>query len=392
MKTINIGKIVVTRDSEGYYNWEHIYNDKVFPINLSYKEFVESLESLEFDDAFYYNNSKDFYIKVSKTVKTKNGIVKKNGSVVFKNFEDLKNDELFEDLKPRIYPLLKKRAMAATRKLLVSGAKKILIGASAIGIIFGCTKLYQTGIFTDNTDSKTDNSSNIDSITMSYSDDSSTADNSLVRNDSYKEIKDKFYYYGAYYNLNQFLIDDLYTQHKEKFVESTNLDYDIMTFIYDYYTENLYGQLVVTPNTINNDEQCLTILKYAQLKGVTDEEVLYTMLAVHDLETGWGKSELCVKDNNFGGNTFGDDFQTYPSYEVGAYDYVNDFVRIYKDTYTGINSIEYDMNPVYCTENVENVDTPWYAIVGDIKERLKKVNALEHYLDQLNEKVKVKTR
>lgn len=77
MKNVNIGKIVVTKDSEGFYNWEHIYNDKVFPINLSYDEFVESLQSLNFDDAFFLAILQTFVLKYLELLKLKTVQLKK---------------------------------------------------------------------------------------------------------------------------------------------------------------------------------------------------------------------------------------------------------------------------------------------------------------------------
>lgn len=405
MRIKDIGKIVVTKDNEGNYYYEHIYNNKRIPLELSYNDFVESLETMNFDDAFYFSNSKNFCVKVSKINNTKYGETKNCGSIVFRDFDNIKNDELIKDLKPKIYPLLKKRAMAATKKLVLSGVKRIMVAAGAVGIIVVCTKVYKSGLFTDSSDSKNNSSMSSSSmmmdetgknntVSLSYGDSSliepEKSGTPVVRDDTYKDIKEKFNYYCKYYNFSESLINQLYEEHKQEFLNSKDLDSDIMSFIYEYYTEYLYDQLPVTQNTVDNEEQSLTILKYAKMKGVSDEEVLYTMLAVHDFETGWGKSILCKNDNNFGGNTFGDGFQTYPSYEVGAYDFVNDFMRIYKQTYTGYNSIEYDMNPVYCPENIDGNDTPWYVCIGEIKDELKNDNVLEEYLSKLNEKVKVR--
>ena len=121
------------------------------------------------------------------------------------------------------------------------------------------------------------------------------------------------------------------------------------------------------------------------------------MLAVHELETGHGESTLCLERNNLGGNIITNsttqevEFQYYPNAEVGAMDFVMDFYRIYKQTVpielqnSNVNwsslpvtqSIEYYMNPMYCTEKMNPDDPEWYEIVSNIKGRLKDINRLD---------------
>ena len=108
------------------------------------------------------------------------------------------------------------------------------------------------------------------------------------------------------------------------------------------------------------------------------------MLAVHQLETGHGTSEVCYYKNNLGGNKVVNPYtgeleehQTYPNVEVGAIDFVNDFVRIMKDTYDPNLPIEEYMNPVYCETD------SWYITVKELKDNILTNNRLEEIEDVL---------
>jgi len=80
------------------------------------------------------------------------------------------------------------------------------------------------------------------------------------------------------------------------------------------------------------------IVKFANVLGINNEEVLYTMLSIHELETGHGTSKLCLEKNNMGGITFVNpdtgeiEFQHYPNAVAGALGFVINFDRIYKAT------------------------------------------------------------
>lgn len=360
-------------------------------------------------------------IKISKVKKEDGEFVTYITKIIFINYSDYSNYPFFENIKSKIYPLIKKHREKRNKEMLKTGLKRLVIMGSAVGILFTGTKLYKNGIFSE----KEEDSSPIfieDSSPIIIEDSSivelenSGVDSEVVIDDNSQSIEisqpiiqdnskeleyfNKFYEYASYYNLNEELKNTLYNNFKSRIINCDNMDLAIMESLYNYYENKIYNvvPISIVPNIQDNDIQCCTIIKYAKMKGITDPEILYTMLAVHNFETyAWetqeyGKSELCVQSNNFGGNVYGDTFQIYPTFEVGAYDFVCDFLRIYNNYYTGVNTIEYDIGSVYCTENMEGNYTPWYQEITDMKNKLKQDNKLEYYYKMMNEMNKEKVK
>lgn len=188
-------------------------------------------------------------------------------------------------------------------------------------------------------------------------------------------------YFDHYCNIFEIYDEEkekLYYQNIRKLENSDNIEQAVIDLLYGYYSENLYMQRPIYYNGYSEEEQEATILKYAKIKGIEDEEILATMLAVHQLETGHGTSDVCYYKNNLGGNKVVNPYtgeleehQTYPNVEVGAIDFVNDFVRIMNNTYDPNLPIEEYMNPVYCETD------SWYKTVRELKDNIKSSNHLE---------------
>lgn len=125
------------------------------------------------------------------------------------------------------------------------------------------------------------------------------------------------------------------------------------------------------------------------------------MLAVHQLETAHGDSEYCRNYNNLGGvfvtnpNTSVLEIKKYPNLEVGAIDYVNVFLRIMnrvktESFYNPNFSLEVNMNPIYCTEKMNEDDPEWHEIVSALKKEIRASGLLDQLMSQLNSTNKLK--
>ena len=208
--------------------------------------------------------------------------------------------------------------------------------------------------------------------------------------------------YCDYYSFDEELVSNIYNDNYIDISNSTNKEETIMRLVYEYYTDNLYSDLYVEPNNLTEDEMEKYIVKFANVLGINNEEIIYTMLSVHELETGHGTSNLCLEKNNMGGITFVNPdtgefgFQHYPNAVAGIIGFVINFDRIYKATIpdeyqdynfdwnTIGNSIEYYMKPMYCDEPMNAGDPEWDELVCDLKSTLKKNNRLK----DLNQMIK----
>ena len=186
--------------------------------------------------------------------------------------------------------------------------------------------------------------------------------------------------YCDYYSFDEELVSNIYNDNYIDISNSTNKEETIMRLVYEYYTDNLYSDLYVEPNNLTEDQMEMYIVKFANVLGINNEEIIYTMLSVHELETGHGTSNLCLEKNNMG----------------GIIGFVINFDRIYKATIpdeyqdynfdwnTIGNSIEYYMKPMYCDEPMNAGDPEWDELVCDLKSTLKKNNRLK----DLNQMIK----
>lgn len=215
----------------------------------------------------------------------------------------------------------------------------------------------------------------------------------------YNKLKE----YCDYFNFNEELISKIFSENYTMLLNNDNIEETIMRLVYDYYTENLYLELYIEPNTLSEDEIETYIVKFANVLGINNEEILYTMLSVHELETGHGTSNLCLEKNNMGGITFVNpetgelEFQHYPNAIVGALGFVINFDRIYKSTipdeYSDYNfdwntidsSIEDYMKPMYCDEPMNDGDPEWDELVCDVKYTLKKNDRLKEINQMLKD-------
>ena len=214
----------------------------------------------------------------------------------------------------------------------------------------------------------------------------------------------------------------------DKSDKKDNIDYSIIvdTLIEEYHKDTIDFPYISTNDNVTEDidvNQVYNMLKeycdyygfdeetiskiysdnYVDILNSNNEEVLYAMLSIHELETGHGTSKLCLEKNNMGGITFVNpdtgeiEFQHYPNAIAGALGFVINFDRIYKATIpdeyqdynfdwsTCNNTIEYYMKPMYCAEPMNNGDPEWDEVVCNMKNTLKQNDRLKDINKLLND-------
>lgn len=354
-------------------------------------------------DVFYCGE--DLKIKRKKVIYSYGVPTEIFETVIIKDYAKIKNDPAIIPLNKKINAMLNSKIKKKLKELI----PKILLVGAGIGVLSGAVALYTTDTITDvknfpvgriTTGSEyvdeTDITEKTEVSVDTPIDDNISNTEEVVTEEVVKPPMVILKEYCDIFGLDEYVSNQIYKENIDTILQSDNIEETIMRCVYDFYTENLYRELPTQYNSYTEDQMETFILYYASVLGIDDEEMLYTMLAIHELETAHGTSEYCLNRNNLGGNIFTpsyseeSEFQYYPNAEVGAMDFSMDFYRIYKRTvpielqnkYVDwsnkpiTSSIEYYMNPVYCTEKMNEDDPEWYEVVANVKQRLKNCNRL----------------
>lgn len=366
--------------------------DIMFPQkNLTMNMIVDYIKYSRIVDVGYRNGN-DLCISIKNVYGNSREVTDR---IIIRDYPKVKNDPVLQPIERKI----RLKLYAKLKKRLKELLPKVLVGTSLV-VIAGGVKLYTSdgnAIGIPNEESSISSEYEEETEIESSMDNYSYIDR--IKNDTkvFKPPMDILRDYCSIYGFDEDSINQVYKENRDTILNSDNPEETIMRCVYEFYTENLYKKIPTQYNINTEDEMETFIINYANVLGIDDDEVLYTMLAVHELETGHGESALCLERNNLGGNIITNqttkevEFQYYPNAEVGAMDFVMDFYRIYKQTVPNelqdstidwsrlpvTESIEYYMNPVYCTEKMNSDDPEWYEIVSDIKQRLKSINRLD---------------
>ena len=332
---------------------------------------------------------------------------KKSKKVLFKDY--LNNKSCFDilDFNNDI-----EKAINSTNKQFK--AKNLIVYPVALTIIASGFKVMAYNQLVNFVSDKSDKKDNIDysiivgNLIEEYHKDTidfpyiSTNDNvteDIDVNQVYNMLKE----YCDYYGFDEETISKIYSDNYVDILNSKDKEETIMRLVYEYFTDNLYLDLYVETNNLTEDEMEMYIVKFANVLGINNEEVLYTMLSIHELETGHGTSKLCLEKNNMGGITFVNpdtgeiEFQHYPNAIAGALGFVINFDRIYKATIpdeyqdynfdwsTCNNTIEYYMKPMYCSEPMNSGNPEWDEVVCNMKNTLKQNDRLKDINKLLND-------
>lgn len=394
-----MNKYYIGIDQNGWYIRNKIDGNKIYENTDRINNLINNINKSKIERAFLYHNLKDL------------GIVINGHTIVLQNYDSFKNQETFSDLNKKINRALWKTAMKnislgkfhLDKSKVIGGAIALTIGAVGLKFALSSDKQIDKTINNGVSISTDEDSVSNKKMTDSLLDDSSLADdyydgliNKNVKIGLKEQLEELFNQYKDTFGVDDNTIENLITTNYREFSTSSNLERDVINVLYDYYAENLY---LVNPIQVNNNSEEKiekVILKYAHINEINDPDVLATMLAVFQLETGHATSEYCHLYNNLGGvygtNVYTNEFEIkkYPNLDVAAVDFVNVFLRIKNKceadpSYDHSMSLAYNMNPTYCTENVNNNGLEWYQIVDELKTSVYNSNILDEFTNTKKE-------
>lgn len=379
--------MILERTELGWVIYDKNICKKYFLNSTQISELMDELGKAEFQRVYFNKkNTRDLVIELAQ------------GNVVIKNYNNIKDRPYISNIKQKININLIKFAL---NKVIKKRSGKLVLATISSIVLLGAVHVIKNNdsdkimeapqIQIDELEPIISSSEVTIDTTTTPVPTATTTTTTTTTTDSYKYdfANECFDNYCEIFEIYDEEKEKIYHQNINKIIKEDNIEQSIIDILYDYYSENLYMQRPIYYNGYSEEEQEATILKYAKIKGIKDKEVLATMLAVHQLETGHGTSEVCYYKNNLGGNKVVNPYtgeleehQTYPNVEVGAIDFVNDFVRIMNDTYDPNLPIEEYMNPVYCETD------SWYITVKELKDNILTNNRLEEIEDVLTKMTK----
>lgn len=379
--------MILERTELGWVIYDKNICKKYFLNSTQISELMDELGKAEFQRVYFNKkNTRDLVIELAQ------------GNVVIKNYNNIKDRPYISNIKQKININLIKFAL---NKVIKKRSGKLVLATISSIVLLGAVHVIKNNdsdkimeapqIQIDELEPIISSSEVTINTTTTPVPTATTTTTTTTTTDSYKYdfANECFDNYCEIFEIYDEEKEKIYHQNINKIIKEDNIEQSIIDILYDYYSENLYMQRPIYYNGYSEEEQEATILKYAKIKGIKDKEVLATMLAVHQLETGHGTSEVCYYKNNLGGNKVVNPYtgeleehQTYPNVEVGAIDFVNDFVRIMDDTYDPNLPIEEYMNPVYCETD------SWYITVKELKDNILTNNRLEEIEDVLTKMTK----
>lgn len=382
--------LTLERSPRGWLLSSNEYDKIIRLTSKQVRELFLKLNQEKFDDAYLSRkNPNDLIIVI-------------DGDLVnIKDYLEIKDRPYIKEIKGKVERVLLKRMVRnVNKKLKVKGIKVLAATATLTTLICAMTNMHNFKPQPDVPDKPaTYQSADDDVMDVDYAFvyENPTLDDIIkdeVRNKQ-NDIRKYIEYYGDIFSIPMNIQQELYNNNETYLLATSKVEDEVIKVIFEYYFNNMYEQAPLTYNSADDYEQQLTILKYATIKGITDKDVLTTMLAVHQLETGHGNSDYCRDYNNLGGvfvtnpNTGVYEIKKYPNLEVGAIDYVNVFLRIMNraltsEAYDSTRPIEYNMNPIYCTEKMNPDDPEWHEIVSELKGEITANGLLDELLNKLN--------
>ena len=371
--------MILERTELGWVIYDKNICKKYFLNSTQISELMDELGKAEFQRVYFNKkNTRDLVIELAQ------------GDIVIKNYNNIKDRPYISNIKQKININLIKFAL---NKVIKKRSGKLVLATISSIVLLGTVHVIKNN---DSDKIMEAPQIQIDELEPIISSSEVTIDTTTTTTTTtdpyeYEFANECFDNYCEIFEIYDEEKEKLYNQNINKLIKEDNIEQAIIDLLYNYYSDNLYMQRPIYYNGYSEEEQEATILKYAKIKGVKDKEVLATMLAVHQLETGHGTSEVCYYKNNLGGNKVVNPYtgeleehQTYPNVEVGAIDFVNDFVRIMDDTYDPNLPIEEYMNHVYCETD------SWYITVKELKDNILTNNRLEEIEEVLAKMAKEK--
>lgn len=125
---------------------------------------------------------------------------------------------------------------------------------------------------------------------------------------------------------------------------------------YSTYPNSYYDIDEMNAKMEQCDEIEQKLLKICDDIGIEGEEK-YLALSIFRIETGYGASEMCVYDNNYGGIVYDGVNAVFSNPEYGMYKTLDVMKRFFYEAhnkgYYDIQSITADMSPSYCAVDID---------------------------------------
>ena len=377
-------EIIIERTPKGWTVADAEKKVRQYVTSKQMNTLFSELKDEQFGSVYYTKNS-DLVINIA------------DGKIRIKDYDRIKNRAFISQIKNKVNRSIIKGAVKRFKHTTVGkGVTIILVSTMAISIVNGgyhiITGMEPTVKEAQAQEQSLGNDFLIEGEDFEIVDEPEEV---VETNPALSEIDQLFNKYADIFLVDNDAKQYLYTLNLNILLGSQHLELDVMNIMYDYYEENIYQPNILEPNNYSEEEQELAILRYARLLGIEDEDVLTTMLAVHELETGHGESEWCRQYYNLGGvmdvnpnDPSEVSIKHYPNLDVAAFDYVKVFVRIMErcqreEWYDANQSLEYNMNPIYCTEKMNEDDPEWHEIVSSLKNTIRSNGKLQELLAML---------
>lgn len=175
----------------------------------------------------------------------------------------------------------------------------------------------------------------------------------------------------------------------------TNEEVGIIRIFAEEFYNNSNTDKSVEVSDISSLEREKLLLSFAKVHGIDDIDTVATILAIHRLETGNGKSEACINKNNFGGlrakGNNGYYVMSFKTPEIGAEAMINSFIKIQnramkKSNYNPNRPLEQNINSIYCGES------SWPGKVKELKNEVINDYNLSEYVSIEKPKILIKVK
>lgn len=373
--------LTLERSPKGWLLSSTDYDKIVRLTSKQVRELFLKLNNERFDDIFLpQSHPEDLMIVMDKDY------------FCIRRYFEIKNRPYIVEIKKKVDKELLKRMIKNTNKNLKDkGIKILVVPVSLTNFLYLISSKINSGEFNLNISNEEQFEEYDEYDDYEIVKEELTLDD-LIReevNDKQNDIKKYMENYGELFSISLDTQESLLISNETYLLSTDNIESEVINMLADYYFNNMYDQVPIIYNDADDYNQMLTIIRYANIREITDEEVLTTMLAVHELETDRGNSEDCRNYNNLGGIFISSEIKKYPNLDVGAIDYVNVFLRVMNkalssESYDESKSIEYNMNPIYGAEKMNSNDLKWTEQVKEIKDEIKASGLLEKLLNDNN--------
>lgn len=175
-------------------------------------------------------------------------------------------------------------------------------------------------------------------------------------------------------------VKQIYLNNYDEINNSENADLTLLLKVKnEFYNDDTIDKNPIITDKTSEEKEKYIIDIARRIYKVDSNEEFAILLAIHRLETSWGKSDKCVYDNNPGGLKEGDKFLEFKTFEIGAECFVRNVLKIERQAiqnYDNNLSLEENMQKIYCEG-----ENDWAKEVTCIKQSLLSSNDFDNNID-----------